>query len=52
MQVSVGDTQVIINGNADVNMVRGALQESREKQMYEMRRLMMDMKSSNMLVAV
>lgn len=47
--LSIGDTTIVINGNADANVVKDALTQSREQQMYEMKRLMLEMKSNNML---
>lgn len=46
---SSGPVTVTINGNADERTVTSALAKSREQQMYDMRRLMLEMKSNNML---
>lgn len=42
--ISAGDTYVTINGNADVDTVKLAMAESREKQIAAMRDLIIDMK--------
>ncbi len=47
--ITIGDTHITINGNADEATVARALKKSREDQMYEMRSLMLEMKSNNML---
>jgi hypothetical protein len=46
---SAGPVSITINGNADAGMVQNALTQSREQQMYDMRRLMLEMRSNNML---
>lgn len=46
---SAGPVSIVINGNADANMVQSALAQSREQQMYDMRQLMLEMRSNNML---
>lgn len=50
--VTIGDTQVIIQGNADKTVVQSVLRESREQQMVNMRKLMLEMRYNNMLPAM
>jgi hypothetical protein len=47
--ISFGNTSVVITGNANEQDVLNALTKSREQQMVEMRSLMLEMRSSNML---